>query len=63
MIYRGDTPMPISKDTQEVEHIEANFVIEATADDSSDLVSAAEISLGFWNNSYDDEDWNDVKAG
>lgn len=39
------------------------FVIEDTDDDFSDLVSAAESSLGFWDNPYDDEDWNDVKAG
>ena len=26
----------------------------------SDLVSAAESSLGFWDNPHDDEDWNDA---
>jgi hypothetical protein len=25
-----------------------------------DLVSAAETSLGFWDNPYDDEDWNNA---
>lgn len=28
-------------------------------DDFSDLVAAAGSSLGFWDNPYDDEDWNE----
>jgi hypothetical protein len=35
------------------------FVIEAEIP-FADLVSAAESSLGFWDNPYDDEDWNDA---
>jgi hypothetical protein len=31
-----------------------------TGDVSSDLVSAAESSLDFWNNPLDDEDWNNA---
>ena len=35
------------------------FVIE-TGDVFDDLVSAAESSLDFWNNPWDDEDWNNA---
>jgi hypothetical protein len=36
------------------------FVIEEPADPFDDLLSAAQSSLDFWNNSFDDEDWNNV---
>jgi len=36
------------------------FVIEATSEAFDDLLSAAQSSLSFWNNPYDDEDWNYV---
>jgi hypothetical protein len=35
----------------------AVFVVEEP-DDFSHLVSAAQCSLDFWDNPYDDEDWN-----
>jgi hypothetical protein len=35
------------------------FVIES-GDLPSDLLQAAESSLEFWNNAYDDQDWNDA---
>jgi hypothetical protein len=35
------------------------FVMEAN-EIFSDLMSAAESSLTFWDNPYDDEDWNDA---
>ncbi len=35
------------------------FVIQED-DDFSDLVSAAESTLDFWNNPLDDEDWNNA---
>ncbi len=35
------------------------FVVEAD-DALSDLAGAAESSLDFWNNPYDDEDWNNA---
>ncbi len=31
-----------------------------TKDLFDDLLKTAETSLGFWDNPYDDEDWNDV---
>jgi len=34
------------------------FVIEDSGNSHSDLISAAESSLSFWDNAYDDEDWN-----
>jgi hypothetical protein len=37
----------------------AVFVIEET-EDSNDLIAAAQSSLDFWDNPYDDEDWNDA---
>jgi hypothetical protein len=40
----------------------AVFVLEEP-DDFSDLVAAAESSLGFWDNPYDDEDWNHAAPG
>ena len=36
------------------------FVIEAADDFANDLLSAAESSLDFWDNPYDDEDWNNA---
>jgi hypothetical protein len=36
------------------------FVIEAGDSSAADLVSAAESSLGFWDNPLDDEDWNNA---
>ncbi len=36
------------------------YVVEESADDFNDLVSAAESSLDFWDNPWDDEDWNDA---
>ncbi len=38
----------------------AVFVIEEPLEAWNDLVSAAQSSLGFWDNPYDDEDWNDA---
>jgi hypothetical protein len=35
------------------------FVIESD-NHAADLVSAAQSSLDFWDNSYDDEDWNNA---
>lgn len=35
------------------------FVIQDTADAFSDLLSAAQSSLDFWDNPLDDEDWNE----
>lgn len=35
------------------------FVVEA-GETFADLMSAAESSLAFWDNPYDDEDWNDA---
>ena len=40
----------------------AVFVVEEP-NDFGDLVSAAQSSLGFWDNPFDDEDWNDAAAG
>jgi hypothetical protein len=39
------------------------FVIEETSESFADLLSAAQSSTDFWDNPYDDEDWNDAKAG
>jgi len=36
------------------------FVIEEPADNFSDLLMAAQSSLDFWDNPYDDEDWNNA---
>ena len=36
------------------------FVIEQSEDGSADLLSAAQSSLKFWDNRYDDEDWNNA---
>jgi hypothetical protein len=37
------------------------FVVEQAKDQFADLLSAAQSSLGFWDNPYDDEDWNNAK--
>ena len=39
----------------------AVFVIEESSG-FGDLLSAAQSSLDFWNNPYDDEDWNDAAS-
>lgn len=36
------------------------FVIETVDDLSSDLLTASQSSLGFWDNPFDDKDWNDA---
>lgn len=36
------------------------FVIEEPADPFDDLLSAAQSSLDFWDNPFDDEDWNNA---
>jgi hypothetical protein len=36
------------------------FVIEASEETTGDLLHAAESSLAFWDNPFDDEDWNDA---
>ncbi len=36
------------------------FVIEESADTFDDLLLAAQSSLDFWDNPFDDEDWNDA---
>ncbi len=38
----------------------AVFVIEESFEATHDLVSAAQSSLDFWDNPYDDEDWNNA---
>ena len=38
------------------------FVIPGKADAFADQTEAAASSLGFWNNPYDDEDWNNVRS-
>ena len=36
------------------------FVVQQPEDDFSDLVSASQSSLDFWDNPVDDEDWNNA---
>jgi len=36
------------------------FVVEESAESFADLVAAAQSSLDFWDNSLDDEDWNNA---
>lgn len=36
------------------------FVVEEPPESFGDLVEAAESSLDFWDNPFDDEDWNDA---
>jgi hypothetical protein len=36
------------------------FVIEESADTFDDLLAAAQSSLDFWDNPFDDEDWNNA---
>lgn len=39
------------------------FVMEDQADPFDDLLAAAQSSLGFWDNAFDDEEWNDAGSG
>lgn len=36
------------------------FVVKETVDVVDDLLEAAQSSLDFWDNPFDDEDWNDA---
>lgn len=36
------------------------FVVEPSSKSFADLQAAAQSSLDFWDNPYDDEDWNDA---
>lgn len=36
------------------------FVVEAPSEDFSDLMTAAQSSLDFWDNPIDDEEWNNA---
>ncbi len=36
------------------------FVVAESAERFDDLLSAAESSLDFWDNQFDDEDWNNA---
>jgi len=36
------------------------FIVQQAEDDFSDLVSASQSSLDFWDNPVDDEDWNNA---
>ena len=36
------------------------FVVKAFTDTFDDLLQAAQSSLDFWDNSFDDEDWNNA---
>lgn len=36
------------------------FVVKETTPSFADLLEAAQSSLDFWDNPFDDEDWNDV---
>ena len=36
------------------------FIVERPAEESNDLMDAANSSTGFWDNPYDDEDWNNA---
>jgi hypothetical protein len=36
------------------------LVLMPETDDFSDLVAAASANLGFWDNPWDDEDWNNA---
>ncbi|HRJ42451.1 MAG: hypothetical protein KJZ86_23165 [Caldilineaceae bacterium] len=36
------------------------FVMEDQTDLFDDLLAAAQSSLGFWDNAFDDEEWNDA---
>ena len=36
------------------------FVVQEPADAMDDLVTAAQTSLDFWDNPYDDQDWNNA---
>jgi hypothetical protein len=38
------------------------FVTEKS-NEFSDLLTAAQGSIGFWDNPFDDEDWNDAPTG
>jgi hypothetical protein len=36
------------------------FVVREDGDTFTDLVTASQTSLSFWDNPFDDEDWNNV---
>ncbi len=36
------------------------FVVKEVTDNFDDLLEAAQSNLGFWDNPFDDEDWNNA---
>jgi hypothetical protein len=52
---RIDLPVPLPAGSQVTV-----FIVQQAPDDFSDLVSASQTSLDFWDNPVDDEDWNDA---
>ncbi|HKI35723.1 MAG TPA: hypothetical protein VKA46_27960 [Gemmataceae bacterium] len=52
---RIDLPVPLPAGSSVVV-----FVVPQAEDDFSDLVSASQSSLDFWDNPVDDEDWNNA---
>jgi hypothetical protein len=52
---RIDLPVPLPAGANVVV-----FVVQQPEDDFADLTAAAQSSLDFWDNSVDDEDWNNA---
>jgi hypothetical protein len=52
---RIDLPVPLPAGSQVTV-----FIVQQAEDDFSDLVSASQTSMDFWDNPVDDEDWNDA---
>ena len=36
------------------------YIVENSSEETNDLVAAATSSTDFWDNSFDDEDWNNA---
>ena len=69
--YNPQTALKFETEVHEHGRIELNvpyapgarvvvFVVQEPADAMDDLVAAAQSSLDFWDNPYDDRDWNNA---
>ncbi|HBY93892.1 MAG TPA: hypothetical protein DEP84_07950 [Chloroflexi bacterium] len=59
LVTYQDTWLPLFYTTLVIPPVTV-FVIEEPAEAFNDLLSAAESSLDFWDNPFDDKDWNNA---
>ncbi len=57
---RDDSSKDKGRDERDVPLLAAPAPEAEVSESTDDLIAAASTTLGFWDNPYDDEDWNDA---